>query len=402
MSDSAALEFIVDNQISRTFRSVDETLTDRTAIPASDLSRLIELCLKSTYFRFGDSFYEQVEGAAMGSPLSPIVANLYMEALEKQALETSPRRPNFWVRYVDDVFSIWPHDSRSLDEFLGHLNSQNPAIQFTMEKENDRKIAFLDVLVEKEGTSATTSIFRKKTHTDKYLNYNSHHHARIKSGIIKCLGTRARKVCHATRLTGENNHLRQVLQANGYPTQLVYRTLRNHPTPPSLPPTQTDTQAETTPKFLHHPYVKGISERIERKCKHLGIRTTLKSRETLRESLVRTKEPQPDRKRKGVVYEVPCADCECVYIGETGRTLEKRLSEHKGAVKRHDVKNGIAVHAWNEQHRVDWEAANCKVKQVETNYSKRRTVEAIHIHQQQKTSNLDCGRILSPVWHPLL
>ena len=100
------------------------------------------------------------------------------------------------------------------------------------------------------------------------------------------------------------------------------------------------------------------------------------------------------------MYEVPCADCECVYIGETGRTLEKRLSEHKGAVKRHDVKNGIAVHAWNEQHRVDWEAA--KVKQVETNYSKRRTAEAIHIHQQWKTSNLDCGRILSPVWHPLL
>ena len=119
--------------------------------------------------------------------------------------------------------------------FLGHLNSQNPAIEFTMDKENDRKIAFLDVLVEKEGTSATTSIFRKKTHTDKYLNYNSHHHARIKSGIIKCLGTRARKVCHTTRLTGENNHLRQVFQANGYPTQLVYRILRNHPTPHHSP-----------------------------------------------------------------------------------------------------------------------------------------------------------------------
>ena len=223
---------------------------------------------------------------------------------------------------MDDVFSIWPHDSRSLDEFLGHLNSQNPAIQFTMEKENDRKIAFLDVLVEKEGTSATTSIFRKKTHTDKYLNYNSHHHARIKSGIIKCLGTRARKVCHAIRLTTLNNHLRQVFQANGYPTHLVYRTFRYHPTPHhSPPPKQTHKPRPCTPKFLHLPYVKGISERIERKCRHLGIRMTFKSRGTLREPLVQTKEPQPDQKRKGVVYEVPCADCECVYIGETGRTL---------------------------------------------------------------------------------
>ena len=89
-------------------------------------------------------------------------------------------------------------------------------------------------------------------------------------------------------------------------------------------------------------------------------------------------------------------------VSETGRTLEKRLSEHKGVAKSHDVKNGIAMHAWTKQHMVDWEAA--KVKQVETNYSRRRTIEAIHIHQQQKISNLDhaCGRILSPVWHPLL
>ena len=85
---------------------------DRTAIPVPDLCHLIELCLKSTYFRFSDLFYEQVECAAMGSPLSPVAANLYMEAFEKQTLEAALLRPAFWVRYVDDVFSIWPHDTQ--------------------------------------------------------------------------------------------------------------------------------------------------------------------------------------------------------------------------------------------------------------------------------------------------
>ena len=84
-----------------------------------------------------------------------------------------------------------------------------------------------------------------------------------------------------------------------------------------------------------------------------------------------------------------------VYIGETGRTLEKRLSEHRGAVKRNDLKNGIAVHAWKTQHRVDWEAAT--VKQVEVNHTRRKVIEAIHIKKQKVTSNLDCGRSLSPV-----
>ena len=68
------------------------------------------------------------------------------------------------------------------------------------------------------------------------------------------------------------------------------------------------------------------------------------------------------------VYQVPCVKCDSVYIGETRKTLEKRLSEHKGAVTRHDVKNDIAVHAWTKQHKVDRQAAT--VKHVETNHTK--------------------------------
>ena len=56
----------------------DETLKEWSQIPARNICELIELCLKSTYFRFQDAFYEQVDGAAMASPLSPIVANIYV------------------------------------------------------------------------------------------------------------------------------------------------------------------------------------------------------------------------------------------------------------------------------------------------------------------------------------
>ena len=100
-----------------------------------------------------------------------------------------------------------------------------------------------------------------------------------------------------------------------------------------------------------------------------------------------TQSSQPALKKKGVVYQIPCADCNCVYIRETGRTLEKRLSEHRGVVKRNDMKNGIAVHAWKTQHRVDWEAAT--VKQVEMSYTQRKIIEAIHIKKQKVTYNLD-------------
>ena len=91
---------------------------------------------------------------------------------------------------------------------------------------------------------------------------------------------------------------------------------------------------------------------------------------------------------KEVVYEVPCRDCECSYIGEIGRNLQKRLTEHKAAVRRGDRNNGIAVHASDHDHRVDWEAA--RVLEQEPRYWKRRTLEAIHIMRHGNTTNLDC------------
>ena len=92
-------------------------------------------------------------------------------------------------------------------------------------------------------------------------------------------------------------------------------------------------------------------------------------------------------------------DCEFVYIGETSRTIEKYLSEHKNAVKKHDSNNGIAAHAWTSQQQVDWKAA--KTRETEGNYWRRRVLEALHIHQQQHTSNLDCGLAILPGYHCL-
>ena len=73
----------------------DPTLKDRTVICIDDIILLLEFCLKNTYFSFQGQFFEQVEGAAMGSPVSPIVANLYMEYLEQKALNTAPHPPRF-------------------------------------------------------------------------------------------------------------------------------------------------------------------------------------------------------------------------------------------------------------------------------------------------------------------
>ncbi len=101
---------------------------------------------------------------------------------------------------------------------------------------------------------------------------------------------------------------------------------------------------------------------------------------TLRRSLTKVKTIIPPEKKKGVVYEVPCQECEVTYIGETGRTLKKRLTEHKYAVKRGNPENGIAVHANTTLHAIDWESA--KVLEEQQHWMKRRVAEAILIRDR--------------------
>ena len=93
---------------------------------------------------------------------------MYMEAFEKWALETSTQKPNLWIRYVNDVFTILSHGDQALNEFLTHFNLQHLAIQITMEKEEDQKIAIPDVQIERKGECHYLSFLEVNTHQPKH------------------------------------------------------------------------------------------------------------------------------------------------------------------------------------------------------------------------------------------
>ena len=190
------------------------------------------------------------------------------------------------------------------------------------------------------------------------------------------------------------HHLENVLIANGYPESTVRRTFS------SAPRSRVKDADEDTAKPMFLPYVRGVSEKLEKVCAPLGVKTIFRPQKTLWSIVMRVKQKTPMEKKRNVVYEVPCHDCQFTNIGETRRTVKKRITEHKYAVKIGDPKNGIAVHAQKSQHSLDWEGA--KVQATATGYWNRRTMEAIHIRKKGKALNLDCGLHLSPVWNPLI
>jgi hypothetical protein len=79
-----------------------------------DILRLFRHILTTSYFSFNSQFYEQIDGTAMGSSLSPVIVNFYMEDFEERALDLVPHKPLCWFRYMDDIFVIWPHEPEKL------------------------------------------------------------------------------------------------------------------------------------------------------------------------------------------------------------------------------------------------------------------------------------------------
>ena len=162
------------------------------------------------------------------------------------------------------------------------------------------------------------------------------------------------------------------------------------------PTTDEETTEGEKQKVVSLPYVKGLSEDIERACKQLDMRMVFRSGKTMRSLLTRVKNAVPSEKVKGVIYKVDCT-CGSSYIGETNKTLEVRLKEHERAVETDNrKKNGIAVYANNTWHSIDW--AKAEIIDKEQNWCKRRVKEALYIKEMKAQMNLDQGLTLNNVW----
>ena len=350
-----------------------------TKLTRDEMKSLLEICTKEMHFSFDGSIYRQVNGVAMGSPLGPVIANIFMVELEKRLIPTMSEKISLWFRYVDDTFTFIKKGQ--VDSVVEVLNGFHEKIKFTFEKEVDGCISFLDVkVIKKSDDSFDTDIYRKKTDTNVYLSWKGFAPRPWKLGTLKGLIRRAFTVCSTDEYREkEVSFLKKVFtQMNGFPSKVVSKVIKDvrdkmadeivhnpvsDPVPiPSIPnmaPLESVAVDAQSSKDVCTPYIclpyKGLpGEEIVRKFKDVLVKSLpnyvqprIIYKGTKLGSCFRVKDKVPMKHESNLVYAFK-KEGVTNYIGETKvrygtRTYEHMNTDKASAVYKHKIENRLAL-----------------------------------------------------------
>ena len=241
----------------------------------------------------------------------------------------------------------------------------NPNIQFTLELEDTegQGLPFLDTITTRSDTQIQVNVYRKPTHTDRYLDFHSYHPFCHKRSVVNTLLRRARNIL--STLEGkreEAKRVKAVVRENNDPASFINSCERALADPP--------TTTITSDGFVVLPYVRGISERIGRVLRQQQVKVAYKPQITINSLFPRPKEQKDaDRPQSGVAYKINCTNYNFVSYGQTERQLKTRIAEHRKAVSLFDHISKMACHVHENNHQVD--LSNVRVVGHEANFQER-------------------------------
>ena len=237
------------------------------------------------------------------------------------------------------MMSTVPPGKIKFNKLQEHLNFIDPHIKFTIELPGIDGLPFLDTLTIPTPNSIESTVYRKTTHTDRYLDYNSNQPLSAKLSIIFTLIYRAKQVCSTPKfLTKEMDHLHKVVQDNQYQTQFFQQGKTNKKPNPF------------TGKFIEGarvviPYIKCLSEQYRQTLAKYKIRfSPLKAPAPCKSLLMQPKDPIQDAQKTDIIYhwKCPAHHCTAEYIGESQQVPPKKeFSDHRNqttsAIRNHHI-----------------------------------------------------------------
>jgi len=300
--------------------------------------KLLEIATKDMTFFFDGKLYKQVDGVAMGSPLGPTLANIFMCFHEKRWLTNCPPdfRPSHYYRYVDDTFLLFKSQLQ-VQKFLQYMNSLHKNIKFTCELESNGKLPFLDVSITRDNNRFSTATYRKPTYTGLTTKFDSFIPIKYKTNLINTLINRAYKISKSYQIfTKEIDFITDTLRRNGFPLFVIQRSIRQTLNNIFVKREPVQLAAKDI-IYINLPYIGPMSYTIRRKLLNLvnihystvDLRILFTSTNTIGHYF-KVKDKIPNLLCSSVIYKFTCSSCNAAYIGKTSRNLFIRADEHKG------------------------------------------------------------------------
>lgn len=360
-------------------------IKDHTKLPKKTFIEALKLTQKCNYFQFHDNFYEQLDGCAMGSPISSTVAQLVMEYLEENVLSSININIIFFKRYVDDCLTAIP--SNKIDELLSAFNNFHPKLKFTTETEQNNEIHFLDLtIVRDSNTNALkTKWYTKPTSSSRYLNYNSQHPKAQRNSVMIGIVDRALLLTSPEFRPPILNKVREILSKNHYPLQTINKIVKQRTFLLYNKAHKTDSNSKNKTKnttYVALPYVHRLSEKLSHILRNHDITVCHKSFNNLSKLYTPLKSKVPTKKKSNIIYEIPCLNCNQKYIGMTTQYLENRINGHKYTK---NASTALHKHEKNNNHNFDFK--NTKILDSDSNYSKLTVKEMIAIKKETNAVN---------------
>ena len=296
---------------------------------ASSIGQLIEICVSNVQLLFNGIYYRQIDGVAMGSPLGPVLANVYVGYIECQ-LPHLCTDISFFGRYVDDVLVI-AHNDRAIYDLRDRLNLIDNNIQFSVELEVNESLPFLDIRIHRDICGFRFSWYHKPSWTGSLLHYNSFVPLTWKIGLMKGFKSRILRICSPEYLTSAIHELTDVFSSNGYPLNLIHQNFIDYVPMPNNKKALTDS---CNPIFVSLPFLgdslsSAIAMRINRYVKAaFPTAKVIVQWRPMQAASFPLKDQIPTMAISNVVYHFRCP-CETDdYIGRTKLPLAIRVKQH--------------------------------------------------------------------------
>ena len=362
---------------------------------------LLEACTKSA-FSFNKKLYEQIDGVSMGSPLGPLMTNAILTELERVVLNDLFNKGylKFYIRFMDDKLVLMK--KYDVPIVLQALNGFHENLNFTVDTFENKKVHFLDPLIDRN----TTDIFYKDTHTVQYTNYNSLMPWKLKMSWVKSLYFLASKICSSKRLLKNQIKLiEQFLSWNDFPKYIRKSFMKNICKEASKQGKNIVNKENIPTIWIRLPYIGNKGEHLLKQC----IRKVKRNCNTDIKFVIlfntkkicyycTVKIKIPLTQKSSVIYQITCPGCLKRYVRKTDRCFHVRMSEHgrkpDQPMHRH-LKHcsyfqelgqlyslpcdGETVDIDIKEHLINVVLNNCRIMDQNNNRSQLRFLEAYYI-----------------------